>query len=85
MKTKKYWLNGIFISTAIFVIFLILFFTIDLSQGSVGDWLILVTMMPFAFAAIFTQTYVIVGFILQFLLYVLIGFSSGYIYGKFRI
>lgn len=83
-QTWPYLVRGIASATIIFVLFAILFFFFDHSEGNVWDWFLVFVMFPFAFVSAFNGTAVFSGILEQFILYMFLGACFGWFYGKIK-
>lgn len=84
MKTKRYWLSGMIVATIVFVVICALFFSFDHSKGTIIDWLTIFPLLPFAFGSLFVGAGYVKGFVIQYLIYLIIGLLIGWTYGKIK-
>jgi hypothetical protein len=86
MGIKRYWLRGGATLLTIGIVCTIVAYFGNWSEGSLWQWLFLITIMPFAFGAFFVggKGAILTGLAAQYVLYFAIGSAIGWIYGKLR-
>lgn len=90
MNTKwsnlPYWLKGGLILLAVGVTCTIIFYFGDWRAGQLVDWLMMLTIMPFAFAGFFVggTGAALAGLAEQYVFYFALGSLLGWVYGKIK-
>jgi len=83
---KFYWLKGMIFTTVLFIFVTLAFFSSPDLDGNLLDWLFIISLFPFAFSGLFVggTTNILVGFTLQYAIYLLVGAVIGWLYGKIK-
>lgn len=85
-KNLPSWIKGGLIFVLVETVLISLTLLSELKDGSMWDWLLLMTQYPFAFGAMFMggTKDVIIGFIEQYALYFLVGALFGWLNEKLK-